>query len=117
MFYAIERFQSKLDSTILGSLLDTILDRTVIAGYTRVGYRLRTGMWSAADLQPMNGKVVLVTGGTSGLGLAAAEGFARLGATIWLPARTSNAASVPARKSWHGLPAATSGSASATSAT
>ena len=88
MFYAIERFQSKLDSTILGSLLDTILDRTVIAGYTRVGYRLRRGMWSAADLQPMNGKVVLVTGGTSGLGLAAAEGFARLGATIWLPARS-----------------------------
>jgi NAD(P)-dependent dehydrogenase (short-subunit alcohol dehydrogenase family) len=88
VFYLIERFQSKLDSAILGSLLDTILDRTVVAGYTRVGYRLRRGMWSAADLQPMNGKVVLVTGGTSGLGLAAAEGFARLGATIWLPARS-----------------------------
>ncbi len=73
---------------MIGSLLDTILDRTVLAGYTRVGYRMRRGMWSTAEEQPMGGKVVLVTGGTSGLGLAAAEGFARLGATVWLPARS-----------------------------
>ena len=73
---------------MIGSLLDTILDRTVIAGYTRVGYRMRSGMWNPSDLQSMGGKVVLLTGATSGLGLAAAEGFARLGATIWLPARS-----------------------------
>jgi NAD(P)-dependent dehydrogenase (short-subunit alcohol dehydrogenase family) len=45
-------------------------------------------MWSTAGLQPMNGKVVLVTGGTSGLGLAAAEGFARLGAAVRLAVRS-----------------------------
>ncbi|HEY5285981.1 MAG TPA: SDR family NAD(P)-dependent oxidoreductase [Solirubrobacteraceae bacterium] len=73
---------------MIGSLLDTILDRTVIAGYTRVGYRMRRGMWNPAEMQSMDGKVVLLTGGTSGLGLAAAEGFARRGATIWLPARS-----------------------------
>ena len=27
-------------------MLDTVLDRTVIAGYTRVGYRMRRGTWS-----------------------------------------------------------------------
>jgi len=32
---------------------------------------------------------VLVTGASSGLGLATAEGFARLGATVWLLARSS----------------------------
>jgi dehydrogenase/reductase SDR family protein 12 len=73
---------------MIGSLLDSILDRTVIAGYTSVGYRMRRGMWSTAEMQSMDGKVVLLTGGTSGLGLAAAEGFARLGATIWLPVRS-----------------------------
>jgi dehydrogenase/reductase SDR family protein 12 len=69
------------------SLLDTILDRTVVAGYTSAGYRIRRTQWDPDDLQSMDGKVVLVTGATSGLGFAAAEGFARLGAAVWLLAR------------------------------
>jgi dehydrogenase/reductase SDR family protein 12 len=73
---------------MISSLLDTILDRTVVAGYSRVGYRLRRGAWSPADLQPMDGKVVLVTGASSGLGLAAAEGFARLGVAVRLLVRS-----------------------------
>ena len=72
---------------MIKSRLDTILDRTVVAGYTSAGYRCRRGMWNDADLQPMDGKLVLVSGATSGLGLAAAEGFARLGASVRLLAR------------------------------
>jgi dehydrogenase/reductase SDR family member 12 len=68
-------------------ILDVVLDRTVVLGYTRPGYALRSSHWSASDLEPMPGKVVLVTGATSGLGTAAAEGFARLGARVWLLAR------------------------------
>ncbi len=73
---------------MIGSLFDTVLDRTILPGYTRLGYRMRRGMWRAEEMQSMGGKVVLLTGGTSGLGLAAAEGFARLGATVRLAVRS-----------------------------
>ncbi len=68
------------------SLLDTALDRTFV-GYTNLGYGLRSRSWDSAALPRMEGKAVLVTGATSGLGLAAAEGFAGLGADVWLLAR------------------------------
>jgi len=70
------------------SLIDSVLDRTVLAGYTSVGYRIRARAWGASELPRMEGKVALVTGANSGLGLAAAEGFASLGATVWLLARS-----------------------------
>ena len=73
---------------MINSLLDDVLDRTVVAGFTNVGYRIRSRGWSASELQRMRGKVVLITGASSGLGLAAAEGFARLGATVWLVVRS-----------------------------
>jgi NAD(P)-dependent dehydrogenase (short-subunit alcohol dehydrogenase family) len=69
------------------SWLDTVFDRTVVLGYTRVGYGLRERTFKPTGLPPMDGKVVLVTGASSGLGFAAAEGFARLGATVRLLAR------------------------------
>ena len=73
---------------MINSLLDDVLDRTVVAGFTNVGYRIRSRGWSATELERMQGKVVLVTGASSGPGLAAAEGFARLGATVWLVVRS-----------------------------
>src|SRR5947208_9489979 len=73
---------------MITSLLDNVLDRTVVAGFTNVGYRIRSRGWTASELQRMQGEVVLVTGASSGLSLAAAEGFARLGATVWLVVRS-----------------------------
>jgi dehydrogenase/reductase SDR family member 12 len=74
---------------MISPLLDSVLDRTVVGGYTNVGYRIRSRGWSTSELPQMDGKVVLITGASSGLGFAAAEGFARLGATVWLVGRSS----------------------------
>ena len=60
----------------------------MVGGYTNVGFRIRSRGWSASELGSLGGRVVMVTGATSGLGLAAAEGFARLGATVWLVVRS-----------------------------
>ena len=69
-------------------IFDTLLDKTVVLSYTRLGYGLRQAAWNDADLKvDMAGKVCLVTGATSGLGLVTAEGLAHLGATVYMLAR------------------------------
>ena len=73
--------------------IDTVLDRTVAPGYTRIGPAIRRHLptWPA-DPEPdaLKGKVVAVTGATSGLGLATAEGLARLGAEVVLVVRDTD---------------------------
>jgi dehydrogenase/reductase SDR family protein 12 len=74
----------------LAHALDRALDRTVVGGYTEVGYRLRARRWPADDPAPdaLSGKVAVVTGGSSGLGKATALGLAALGASVHLVVRT-----------------------------
>lgn len=69
-------------------MLDTALDRTVIPGYSRVGYRLRQLGWEA-DPPPgaLKGRAALVTGANRGIGKAIAAGLARLGATVLVTVR------------------------------
>ena len=73
-------------------MLDRILDATVLPGYTNIGYRLRRHAWSDDELGPMDGRVALVTGATSGLGLATATGLARLGASVRMLSRNADRA-------------------------
>jgi len=69
-------------------IVDTVLDRTVVPGYTRIGPRLRRHWWPA-DPEPgsLEGEHVVVTGASGGLGAATAEGLAQLGAHVHLVGR------------------------------
>lgn len=68
--------------------LDSLLDRTIVLGFTRIGYAIRSRRWEG-ELPAMAGKVVVVTGATSGLGFAAARRLAGLGAAVRLVGRST----------------------------
>jgi NAD(P)-dependent dehydrogenase (short-subunit alcohol dehydrogenase family) len=77
---------------MLPAPLDTLLDRTIAPGYSRIGYALRARAWAQSDTDPgaLAGKVVAITGPTSGIGRAAAEACRDLGADLVLIGRNAD---------------------------
>lgn len=75
--------------TSVTSILDTLLDRAVVPGYSRIGSAVRSRFWGA-DPAPFPEPIdVVVTGGSSGLGAATATSLAKLGARVHLVGRST----------------------------
>lgn len=72
---------------MLRTVMDGVLDRTVVPGYTRLGFAVRERFWSPLDPDALAGSTVLVTGANSGIGKAIAAGVAGLGAAVLLTVR------------------------------
>jgi dehydrogenase/reductase SDR family member 12 len=68
-------------------LLDRALDLAVVPGYSRVGYALRGLDREDAYGRTLGRRRALVTGGSSGIGEAACEGFAAAGARVQMLVR------------------------------
>jgi NAD(P)-dependent dehydrogenase (short-subunit alcohol dehydrogenase family) len=70
--------------------VDTVMDRSLVLGYTTIGLAVRRALpgWPADPLpRSLEGRHVLVTGASSGLGAATVEGLADLGAIVHMLVR------------------------------
>jgi dehydrogenase/reductase SDR family protein 12 len=68
-----------------------------VIGFTRLGYRLGRHRWPLAA-RPLDGRTVVLTGGTSGIGRATAFQLVRLGARLVLVGRSMNKTEAVARE-------------------
>jgi NAD(P)-dependent dehydrogenase (short-subunit alcohol dehydrogenase family) len=78
----------------MGDVVDRVLEATVVPSFTRIGAAVRSRLddWVPLDQYDLTGRVVVITGATSGLGRAAAEILAGNGATIEVVARNEERA-------------------------
>ncbi len=71
----------------MSGLVDRALDFSVLPGYSRVGFGLRNLHSDGVSEGALEDRIVLVTGGSSGIGAAACEGLMAAGARVHMLAR------------------------------
>lgn len=88
-------------------MVDTTMDALVVPSFTRLGYSVRARLfdWEPSATHDLSGKTVVLTGPTSGLGLAAADALAGMGASLVLVARNAEKVEALAARLAHRHPA------------
>lgn len=73
----------------LSHVVDKVIEAPVVTSFTNIGYQVRSRLsdWDDLSTVSLHGQTVVVTGGTSGLGLATAERLATLGANVVITGR------------------------------
>jgi len=71
----------------LADAMDALLEASVVGSFTKIGAGARRALDHWKELPSLDGRVVVITGGTSGLGLSATRTLAALGATVEVVAR------------------------------
>ena len=73
----------------MNTFLSNVLDAAVVPGFSKIGYaiRKRLGNWQPISGFDLRGKIVVITGPTSGLGKEVARQLAPTGANLVLVAR------------------------------
>ncbi len=76
----------------VSGIVDSALEAPIVPSFTRIGYLVRKQLegWASLESYDLNGKVVVLTGATSGLGRAAAERIASAGATLVVVGRSAS---------------------------
>ena len=69
--------------------VDALLELSIGGGFSRLGFVVRQRVESWSDPDRLDGKVMIVTGASSGIGQAAAVQLSALGAEVWLVARNA----------------------------
>ncbi|WP_164848346.1 SDR family NAD(P)-dependent oxidoreductase [Halobacteriovorax sp. HLS] len=70
------------------SFLDHLLDRLIVFSFDKSGYYRHAEFFDKDTLVDLSGKNVLVTGGTSGIGLSVAKRLHSFGATVYITGRS-----------------------------
>lgn len=73
------------------NVVDKVIEAPIVTSFTRLGPAVRSRLddWTPLDEYDLTGRRIVLTGGTSGLGLAAAERFTSLGATLFVVGRSA----------------------------
>lgn len=76
---------------VVRTIVDAVLEGSIVGSFSRIGFvaRRRLFSWESPAPDALSGRTVLVTGPTSGLGRAAADAVAELGARVVLVGRSA----------------------------